>query len=670
MFNIIVTSFFILSIFLFNGIPISALTFLQKKNINRMNWVTFLAISIIIGFGVSSISVAYSYGFLGINNYFFTTFCFGIISLGIFVKYRKNITFPKKDKNTLYFLLPPLFLSLYIVSSQWGSSLKPRIKSGFGPDVSQNLMAAQVANDNGSTWISSSHNLISTLGVHNIHQAAIDIFRIPSFKQVAGYDYLVYGGRWNLTILYNQILRIFGEQAIMWEIGTILFTTLTSLTIIFFAVSKIVTKSNPISSAITLSIICNASFLYQYFNGGLSQAFGMIGISGLSLVLLLISRGDTNFENRISKSGIFILSIASWISSSLTYIDATFIYILFLFVFLTICLFKDKTTFRKVFNFLLLPGISAALLVPNFIYSILINLDYRSAAASGTGTTTGIWKTPSQLIGIFNVFSMTNDNQSKILWYSSILISILILLYFLSNIIRPKSEYFVFVNIAVSSSIVCVIGFYLNYFGNNRSDYIYNKIVVYLSPLIILSLLILFTQHFDKNNTNKFSKTLFLLVTFVIIGSGISFTEKFNSSKEVLIIPTEYSKLLKDRSLEDYLKSKNYLAPYKPAYNFAGLFGAEFWISKAPNDIKLSSRINNKLTIFCFAGDEACKPMTEDITNTNLKQFGILEFNTTLTTEEFSNLTILEKYNYNFDIIGMPRSEVPKKFLGGNPYLK
>ena len=27
-------------------------------------------------------------------------------------------------------------------------------------------------------------------------------------------------------------------------------------------------------------------------------------------------------------------------------------------------------------------------------------------------------------------------------------------------------------------------------------------------------------------------------------------------------------------------------------------------------------------------------------------------------------------YNYNFDSVGMPRSEVPKKFLGGNPYLK
>jgi hypothetical protein len=250
MLNILFTSGFVFSIILFTGIPISAITFLQKKNPNNFSWITLIAVSLVIGFGIMAISVAYAYGFLGINNFFLIMICFGAISWILLIKYKKNIVFPKKDKNSIYYLIPSVALALYFVSSQWDSSLKPIIKSGLGPDVSQNLMAAQVANKLGSTWSTSSNNLIGTLGVSDIDQAAVEIFRAPSFKEVAGYDYLVYGGRWTLTIMYNQILRIFGPQAIMWEIGTILFTTLTALSIIFFAGSKIITKSNVICLAI------------------------------------------------------------------------------------------------------------------------------------------------------------------------------------------------------------------------------------------------------------------------------------------------------------------------------------------------------------------------------------------------------------------------------------
>lgn len=193
MLNILFTSSFIFFIILFTGIPISALTFLQKKNSNYFSWITFIAISMVIGFGVMAISIAYAYGFLGINNSFLTSICLGAIFWILLIKYRKNIAFPKKDKNSIYFLFPSVALTLYFVSSQWDSSLKPIIKSGLGPDVSQNLMAAQVANKLGSTWSTSSNNLINTLGVSDIHQAAINIFRAPSFKEVAGYDYLVYG---------------------------------------------------------------------------------------------------------------------------------------------------------------------------------------------------------------------------------------------------------------------------------------------------------------------------------------------------------------------------------------------------------------------------------------------------------------------------------------------
>ena len=670
MLNILFTSGFIFSIILFTGVPISALTFLQKKNSNSFSWIIFIAVSLVIGFGVMAVAIAYAYGFLGINNFFLVVICFGTIFWILVIKYRKNMAFPKKDKNSIFYLFPSLALSLYFVSSQWDSSLKPIIKSGLGPDVSQNLLAAQVANKIGSTWGASSNNLINTLGVSDIHEAAINIFRAPSFKEVAGYDYLVYGGRWTLTILYNQILRIFGPQAVMWEIGTILFTSLTALSIIFFAGAKMITKSNVISCAITLSVICNANFLYQYFNGGISQAFGAIGLSGLFLALILLSKYEEFFESKTRKAGLFIISLASWLGSSITYIDATFIYILFLIVFLFICIFKSRVLFARFFNFLVLPGIVAVLIVPNFIYTIVVNLSYRSAAASGTGITTGIWKTPSQLVGIFNVFSITTDNQSKITFYSSIFLTFIILFFFIKKLVFNNGKNFIIANIALSSAVVISIGFILSFFGTSKSDYIYNKITGYLAPLVIFSLLILVTEQFKNAKSTIIAKFIFSLITITIIGSGIQFIGKLNGSTEAVMIPAAYSKLLQNQDLEKYLSAKNYLAPYKPAYNFAGLFGVGYWVSKAPNDMKLDSRIDNQLAIFCFTGDAACNPITEKITNIELEKYGISEFKTSLTTKQYSELSIIEKYNYNFDSVGMPRSEVPKKFLGGNPYLK
>jgi hypothetical protein len=47
-----------------------------------------------------------------------------------------------------------------------------------------------------------------------------------------------------------------------------------------------------------------------------------------------------------------------------------------------------------------------------------------------------------------------------------------------------------------------------------------------------------------------------------------------------------------------------------------------------------------------------------------------LEFKSKLSTSEFSKLSIIERYNYNFDSFGMAREAVPEKFVGGNPYFK
>jgi hypothetical protein len=668
MFQILLVSTVIIFLFLAAGAPIAALTFLSKRISNQISWITFLALSIVIGFGISGFSVASAYGFLGINNYFLIMICLCVISWSLLFIFRKEIKKPYKDKNTLSYILPPIFLSLFFVRSQWDPNMEPIIRSGPGPDVSQNLMAAQIAQELGSTWTSASNNLINTLNVGNLNQAAVDIFRIPSFKDLAGYDYLVFGGRWGLTVFYNQLIRFIGPQAVMWEIGVILFTSLFSLSLVFFACTKLVTKSNAISCGITLSITSNVSLLYQYYNGGISQIFGIIGVSGILLTLILINESDSYIKNRLQKLGIYLLATASWIGSAVTYVDATFIIILLLLALMVITIFTARQLCAKIFKYLILSGFIAMLLMPNFVYSILASLGYRSDAASGTGTTTGSWKTPSQLMGIFNVFSITNENQSKFTFYFSIIISALIVIFVLSHLHTDRKQLLV-ANLGQSSVIVIAIGLILSMYSGNRSDYIYNKVTNYVAPFLVFSVLILISLGFKGKVRNSVAKAMLVLVPVTTIGSSLLFEHKFYKSTDTVIIPSLYSNLLTNSALQDYLKSNNYLQPYRAAYSFSGLFGAEYWISKPPNDMKLESRITNELRIFCFMGDQGCIPKTEKIANLQLEKFGIVEYKSSLSTIDFQKLSIQERYDYNFDSIGMPRSPIPSKFMGGNPYL-
>jgi hypothetical protein len=668
MFEIVALSFLVLIASVFIGAPVSALTFLNKKSKVDITFTTFLTASLLIGFGISAFSIALAYGFLGINYYLPMILGITIIFWAIFIKYRSQILFPKKENGFPLFLLTAAVFSIYFTQSQWNSSFGAILKSGNGTDISQNLMAAQVAQDIGSTWSSAASNLINSLSVDSISQAAIELFRHPSFKEVAGYDYLVFGGRWGLTIFYNQIIRFFGPQAIMWEIGVVLLTTLMSLALVFFTCARLFIKSNLYSSLISLALVSNAGFFYLFYNGGLSQAFGTIGISGILLTIALIC--NTSILDRNKSAGIFILATSSWIMSAVTYVDATFI-VAFLVLIYTIFIFWiNKALAKSLIKLMILPGALASILIPFFTYSILVNLSYRIDANIGTGNTSGIWKTPSQLIGIINVFKLVDDEQSNLTFIGSIFISIGIFIYLLVQLFRRSSIDKTISYLGLSSIVIVCFGFVISLNSREKSDYIYNKVTLYIAPFLLFSLLIVIFKNFERRHSkSRFSYSLIILSSLIVI-SGLSFHNYFQNSPYTTVIPNGYKDLLQDLNLRNYLKSKNFLQPYKGAYNFTGLFGAEYWISKAPNDMILSSRIDNELLVLCFFGDSQCNPTTEQIKNVELEKYGILIFRSKVTTREFAELSIIERFNLNFDAVGQPRLTVPLKFQGGNPYLK
>jgi hypothetical protein len=457
----------------------------------------------------------------------------------------------------------------------------------------------------------------------------------------------------------------------MYEIGTILFVTLFTICIIVFAISQLITKSNLISTIFALTVALNGSFLNQYFNGGISQAMGLVGNIGILMVLVLLLTNKLNLESRKRKLGLFFLGTCSFLSSSLSYVDGTFGVVLVVTILSVIMLIYNRNTLKSVIKYLVIPGIASLILTPLFAYLVFNNLSGRANAASGTGVATGIWKLPSQFIGLLIPYTSIFETKNSLTFLISVIFSVLIMALIGYTLIRKNTPQFIFATLAISALIVSLFGFILGYYSRNQSDYIYNKISTYAAPFLAFSILIILFYFSQEKKFKSVSIIMITIISSVVLINSIYVENKFSSSNDSIIkVPNTYRNLLNDQELYNYLDSNNYIMPYKPAYSFAGLFGVNYWISKAPNDMNLTSRINNPLRLLCFKGDNVCNPKTEPIQNPELEKYGIIEFQSQLTTLEYSKLSIIDRYNYATDSFSQPRINIPEKYLGGNPYLK
>jgi hypothetical protein len=249
----------------------------------------------------------------------------------------------------------------------------------------------------------------------------------------------------------------------------------------------------------------------------------------------------------------------------------------------------------------------------------------------------------------------------------------LLILYVLIASFRKKNSGKVALGSILLASLGTIfVGFMLGYFSKNKSTYIYNKISTYVAPFVIFVFLILIYKLWGQLN----SIITIGVVATITISSAIYVENEFSSNLDyATILPTEFSDLLNDKNLSEYFEQRNYILPYKPAYNFAGLLGAKYWISKAPNDFDLNidSRVDKDLVLFCFIGENICNPKTPKIQNeytSKLAKYGIVEYASTLSSLEFSKLTIQQRYDYAFEIMGTPKGIIPDKYMGGNPYLQ
>jgi hypothetical protein len=312
------------------------------------------------------------------------------------------------------------------------------------------------------------------------------------------------------------------------------------------------------------------------------------------------------------------------------------------------------------------PGLLALALAPIFTYSNILSFRLRIKAASGTGYFSERWSIPSEQFGFINSFSsvkMSSVSRATSIIIFLIILTVLVITFYKSKLDRDISS------IALGSLIVIGVGYYASISSNQKSSYIYEKVSLYLAPLVVTVVYIVLTNLKSTNKLNS-GPLIFIGLASISLFSGIHFQETYYKNFQTTVIPYGLGDLLKDESLQKELAENNYLIPYKAEYNYMGLLGASNWISKAPNDFILKNRLNNELRLICFALDTSCKPTTERITNSKLEFYGIYEFVSPLSTEQFSKLSIDDRFNTNFDVFGLPREIVPEKFKGGNPYFQ
>lgn len=658
------------------GLPLASWVSTRILPSEKLNFSLILALSIVFGFFYSSLAAGWSYGLLGIDTYPLVLLTLIIFSwlmvlftkkieiIGLIFKFIKLKDWP--------LLIAPILAAL-LTKPQYESLLRPSMRAGYGPDTPQNIMAALSARSLGSNWFDQANNLNNFFGLNSLRETIYNIFQYPSFRDQAGFDYLVYGTRWGLTIPYSQVIKYFGNSAALWETGITLFVGLTVIGLITYAVSALINTKTLMKNSVLIFSMCSAPFLFQVFNGGMSQSWAAVGIVGLLLAIFGIFMPI--IESKYTKQefiGWTILFTATFSILFSTYVDALIILGIFIIILTLLAATFDKARAIFMVKIVGTSAIATLIISPILTLATLYTFDFRLRAAQGTGAPTKIWPLPSELLGLVNVFSPDQISRSP----ETLLIAILLSSFIIYSILKLfKSSSSLDKSVAILGSTglgMMFLGFLLSITGQLGNNYIYLKVSQYVSYAVVISFAYsLFPTKLaeQKRKSNRDSLGV-VLVAYVILAASTSIVTTWDLSKSGTNIPSGFGKIMDDSSVQKELSDYNYLATYTTSTNIFGILGNVHWISKAPNDQVLKSRRDKELRLICFAQDTSCKPTSAQIPSPVLNQYGILVHQSPITTSEFEKLTVKDRYDINFIVFGQEPQQVPSQYMGGNPYFQ
>jgi hypothetical protein len=640
-----------------------------------------LALSVGIGFAISSIAASWSYGLIGADFYIYVLLGLFILSLLFLLKAgtRTGLTVWKEfSKSDFSLLLIPVYAVL-LAKPYWDGIKNLRIAAGGGPDIPQNLMTVLAQRRNGSTWFEARENFLNFLGDKNLGDAVYHLYQLPSMQDQAGYDYMVYGTRWGLSVPFAQLLRI-DQRWLIAEQGLVLTAGLVSLALIVYAFSTLMGNRPLLRIILALGSMSSASLLVQVFNGGMAQAWALPGLALMSFVFVMSIVLQS--RNQVSKQltwTLILLAAFGWLGNAVTYIDSSMtMAVVFFLSAALLYVVVGKSSAIQAFKVVTIGGVIAAIAVAPYAFAAISTMPIRLTLAAGTGIEFNYWPLPSEILGILDIWTQDMGKPRDPLYLLIGGIVSLSLFYFIVKGIKSKNATDKALS-ALGLAIFMVGGLIALWAANTgiKSNYSFVKVSTYMSPMLLLIISEKFAiKSGAKTNRSKLTtlKGWYGLVTpmsFVLVAALSA--NSANSSlyrKAEFSMPSKQLEIYKDKEAQAELENYNYLTTYRAISNLLGVIGNVHWISKAPNDQRLDTRIDKELRILCFAADTACAGPGGEIMVPSLNKYGMRVFKSTISTSEFAALAPRERFYAAMDAVGQPRFDVPERFIGGNPLLK
>ena len=395
----------------------------------------------------------------------------------------------------------------------------------------------------------------------------------------------------------------------------------------------------------------------------------------ISMSMLLLRR---RLETPFSSWVVGVVGFASWLILVSTYVDAAIILVLFILLSLPIYFFLNKEVFKDILRIIPVTGLMVLLATPVLTYATFLTFDLRLRAATGTGIPSAIWALPSEILGFVDVFSQNSITRSIETTVLGILITSSIFWQILKKL-QQKNLAGDFAVLGATGFLTIGIGFVLSYTGKLHSNYIYTKVSVYVAPIIIIVWIasLKTPKSVVGNKTSSSEAKAFKFassgyISLLLIISLIAVTSSYVASRNIATqgteIPYTFAKLSQDKTAQRELAKYNYLTPYILSANYLGVIGNVHWISKATNDIELKNRLDVPLRLICYSIDTNCKPTTPRIPNARLESFGLIQYQSPLSTRQFAALSPKDRYKENFLVFGMTPIAIADRFIGGNPY--
>ena len=640
-----------------------------------------LGISVGIGFAISAIASSWSFGIIGADSYIFVVVFVFLLSLALLSNsyIRNSLSVWKEFHRLDSFLVALPLLTAFLSKPYWDGMTKLKLAAGGGPDIPQNLMTVLSQPKIGSTWFEAKANFLTFLGDKNLGEAIYHLYQLPSMQQQAGYDYLVYGTRWGLSIPFAQILRIdpsllLIQQAMSISVG------LAALALVMYAFSRLVFVRFSLSYLLLVASVSSAPLAVQIFNGGMAQAWALPGLGLLSFTFLMTLMLKTKSElTPIAYRGLVALSCFGWLGNAVTYIDSSMtLSAVFLISIIFLAFFTKKDLSISLAKTTFYGGLLAALIVAPYTYAALSTMSIRLRLASGTGILFNHWPLPSEMLGLINVWTgEVGKSRDPLVLFLGFLFSAAIV----ATVIRglPSKNLWDRSVSLLGLSILLVCGVIALWASQTSlgSNYSYVKVATYVTPIFLLIIGERMSENLHRSraknakNDTPFALRMITPIFFV----GIMFLSVVNanpglSKKSEFSFPDSMIQILNNAEAQAELEKYNYLTTYRALSNVLGFVGDVHWVSKAPNDQRLESRIDREMRIICFAGDGACAPKTQELTVPSLNKFGLRVFESPISTLQFAALAPKERFFASMDAVGQARFEIPERFIGGNPLLK